>query len=133
MQDDQGTQNISGISDEKLVRSSREYFADGYHWFDLIRTQKWTELASSYEICGSGYGDHTAVMVTRDIQPYHYLRPMPQGQFDGMEMTAAEKDAYQNPGASFLIKITPATSSSHLTNLNLLKSGSFYWLFDYFT
>jgi hypothetical protein len=26
------------------------------------------------------------------------LRPVPQGQLDGMEMTEAEKDAYQNPG-----------------------------------
>jgi hypothetical protein len=81
-----------------LEERSREYFGEGYRWFDLVRTQKWTELASSYEICGPNYGDHTPATVTRDIQPYHYLRPIPQGQLDGMEMTDAEKDAYQNPG-----------------------------------
>jgi hypothetical protein len=80
-----------------LAERSREYFGEGYRWYDLLRTQKWTELAGTYKICGTAYGDHTAVTVTRDIQPYHYLRPIPQGQLDGMEMTEAEKDAYQNP------------------------------------
>ena len=27
-----------------------------------------------------------------------YLFPIPQGQLNGMEMTAEEKAAYQNPG-----------------------------------
>jgi hypothetical protein len=36
--------------------------------------------------------------VNRDIEAYEYLRPIPQGQLDGMEMTADEKAAYQNPG-----------------------------------
>jgi len=30
--------------------------------------------------------------------PYLYLRPIPRGQLDGMEMTDEEKAAYQNPG-----------------------------------
>ena len=67
-------------------------------WHDLIRTQKWNELAETYEIGGTAYGDHTPVTTVRTILPHHYLRPIPQGQLDGMEMTAAEKAAYQNPG-----------------------------------
>lgn len=81
-----------------LAERSREYYGEGYRWYDLIRTQKWEELASTYEICGSKYRDHTPKMYTRDIQKYHYLRPIPQGQLDGMEMTPEEKKAYQNPG-----------------------------------
>jgi len=81
-----------------LAERSREYYGEGYRWYDLIRTQTWTNLASTYEICGSAKGDHTPVRVTRNIQPYHYLRPIPQGQLDGMEMSDAEKATYQNPG-----------------------------------
>ncbi|WP_372775323.1 RagB/SusD family nutrient uptake outer membrane protein [Mangrovibacterium sp.] len=81
-----------------LAERSREYFGEGYRWLDLVRTQKWSEIAGSYEICGSSYGDHTPQTVTRDIQSYHYLRPIPQGQIDGMQMSDAEKAAYQNPG-----------------------------------
>jgi len=81
-----------------LAERSREYYGEGYRWYDLVRTQKWDEIAGTYEICGPTKGDHTAVLVTRDIQPYHYLRPIPIGQLDAMDMTEAEKDAYQNPG-----------------------------------
>ncbi|HRG07225.1 MAG TPA: RagB/SusD family nutrient uptake outer membrane protein, partial [Cyclobacteriaceae bacterium] len=81
-----------------LAESSREYFGEGYRWFDLVRTQKWNELAGTYEICGDQFGNHTPATITRNIQPYHYLRPIPQGQIDAMEMSAAEKVAYQNPG-----------------------------------
>lgn len=81
-----------------LAERSREFYGEGYRWHDLVRTQKWGELAATYEICGTAVGDHTPVKVTRDIQAYHYLRPIPQGQIDGMEMPAAEKAAYQNPG-----------------------------------
>jgi hypothetical protein len=55
-------------------------------------------LAGTYRIGGASYGNHTPVTVKRTIQPYHYLRPIPVGQLDGMEMTEAEKKAYQNPG-----------------------------------
>jgi hypothetical protein len=81
-----------------LAERSREYFGEGYRWYDLIRTQKWTELASTYEICGPTKGDHTVQVVNRNIQPHHYLRPIPQGQLDALEMTPEEKLAYQNPG-----------------------------------
>lgn len=81
-----------------LAESSREYYGEGFRWFDLVRTQKWAEVAGSYKIASSNKGDHNAVTVTRNIQPYLYLRPIPQGQLDGMEMTAEEKKAYQNPG-----------------------------------
>ena len=36
--------------------------------------------------------------VTRDIQAYHYLRPIPKTQLDNMKMEKALKEAYQNPG-----------------------------------
>lgn len=81
-----------------LAERSREYYGEGGRWYDLVRTQKWGELASSYRICGSNYGNHTPATVTRNIQPYLYLRPIPQGQIDAMEGTADEKKAYQNPG-----------------------------------
>lgn len=81
-----------------LAERSREYFGEGYRWFDLVRTQKWNELAGSYVICGSAYGDHTPVTFTRTILPTHYLRPIPRSQIDGMEASDAEKLAYQNPG-----------------------------------
>ncbi|RTQ48994.1 RagB/SusD family nutrient uptake outer membrane protein [Hymenobacter gummosus] len=80
-----------------LAERSREYFGEGYRWFDLVRTQKWNELAGTYSIGGNNYGDHTPVTVTRTIQPYHYLRPIPQVQLDRMDVSADVKATYQNP------------------------------------
>lgn len=77
-----------------LAERSREYYGEGYRWFDLVRTQKWADLSSSYEIGGSNYGDHTPQTINRNIEPYLYLRPIPQGQIDGME---GDTDTYQNP------------------------------------
>lgn len=81
-----------------LAERSREYYAEGGRWFDLVRTQKWAELASTYTICGPTFGDHTPVAYSRTITPTLYLRPIPQGQLDGMQMTPEEKAIYQNPG-----------------------------------
>lgn len=87
------TIDINYILDER----SREFYGEGYRWFDLVRIQKWNEYADSYVICG-GKGDHNPQTYSRTIEAFHYLRPIPQGQLDGMEMTEEEKDAYQNPG-----------------------------------
>jgi hypothetical protein len=81
-----------------LAERSREYYGEGYRWFDLVRTQKWAEIAGTYQICGSNYGDHTPVTIKRTITSNYYLRPIPQGQLDGMEMSDEDKAAYQNPG-----------------------------------
>ena len=69
---------IDYILDER----SREFWGEGYRWFDLVRTQKWAERASTYRIAGSGG---------------YYIRPIPQGQLDGLIMSKEEKAAYQNP------------------------------------
>lgn len=81
-----------------LAERSREYYAEGYRWFDLVRTQKWEELAGSYQICGTAYGDHTPQTFTRTIEKHFYLRPIPIGQLDAMLMTPEDKATYQNPG-----------------------------------
>jgi hypothetical protein len=80
-----------------LEERSREYFGEGYRWFDLVRTQTWNDIAGSYEICGPTKGDHTPVIVNRTILPYQYLRPIPSGQLDALNMTEEEKYDYQNP------------------------------------
>jgi hypothetical protein len=81
-----------------LAERSREFFGEGLRWFDLVRTQKWNEFAGTYQIGAATYGAHTPQTITRTIQPFHYIRPIPQGQLDGMDMTPEEKAAYQNPG-----------------------------------
>ena len=87
------TIDIDFILDER----SREFWGEGYRWFDLVRTQKWGERAGTYHIAGSGYTDKDLEEVKRDIPAGYYIRPIPQGQLDGMEMTAEEKANYQNP------------------------------------
>jgi len=85
--------NIDFILDER----SREFWGEGYRWFDLVRTQKWADRAGVYHIAGSGYTDKDLETFKRDIPAGYYIRPIPQGQLDGMEMDEAEKAAYQNP------------------------------------
>jgi hypothetical protein len=80
-----------------LAERSREYFGEGLRWFDLVRTQTWHEVARTYEIAGTTYGDHTPQTFVRTIQPFHYLRPIPRSQVDRMDMAAEEKATYQNP------------------------------------
>ena len=84
---------IDFILDER----SREFWGEGYRWFDLVRTQTWAKRAGTYRIAGSGYTDKDLETFKRDIPAGYYIRPIPQGQLDGMEMTPEEKKAYQNP------------------------------------
>ena len=85
-----------------LAERSREYFGEGYRWYDLVRTQKWLQYGATVAIAGStnanDWKDHTVKTVTRSMTSAHYLRPIPTSQLDGMDMTADEKKAYQNPG-----------------------------------
>lgn len=81
-----------------LAERSREYYGEFYRWYDLVRTQKWGEYAATYQIGGASYGAHTPQTVSRNIQKFHYLRPIPQGQLDAMEVSADIKAKYQNPG-----------------------------------
>ena len=84
-----------------LAERSREFFGEGYRWWDLIRTQSWKDIAGTYTICGKDAGDHTPKTYERVlITPQKYLRPIPQGQIDALQMTAEEKSAYQNPSYS---------------------------------
>ena len=87
------TITIDYILDER----SREFWGEGYRWYDLVRTQKWTERAGTYRIAGSGYTDKDLETFKRDIPAGYYLRPIPQGQLDGMQMDTEAKKNYQNP------------------------------------
>lgn len=85
---------ISYILDERM----REFFGEQMRWFDLTRTNMWETKAGHYTICNTGTRDKRKVeSVARTITKEMYLRPIPQGQIDALEMTDAEKDAYQNP------------------------------------
>ncbi len=85
------TMTIDYILDERL----REFWGEGYRWFDLVRTQTWHEKAKEYNI--SDANGREAKKNVRDIKKGYYLRPIPQGQIDGMEATDDEKRAFQNP------------------------------------
>ena len=61
------TIDINYILDER----SREFYGEGYRWFDLVRTQKWNEYADSYVICG-GKGDHNPQTYSRTIEAVSY-------------------------------------------------------------
>lgn len=81
-----------------LDELSREYFGEGHRWFDLVRTQTWAERAATYTIADINWESYEPQTFTRDIPKEYYLRPIPQSQLDAMEMTAEERDAFQNPG-----------------------------------
>jgi hypothetical protein len=88
------TITIDYILDERL----REYYGEGQRWFELVRTQTWADRAATFTSGGTNWSDHDPQPGTRNIEKYLYLRPIPTGQLDGMEMTPEEKAAYQNPG-----------------------------------
>lgn len=85
--------DINYILDER----SREFFGEGYRWHDLARTQKWEDVAGSYQICTKA-GDAAPTTVQRQLSKYLYLRPIPQGQLDRMDGNESHKTTYQNPG-----------------------------------
>ena len=82
-----------------LDEYSREFFAEYRRWYDLVRTQTWIERCSTY-LMGEDYnkGDTMEKVWKRDIQKKHYIRPIPVGQLNGLDMEEAEIEAYQNPG-----------------------------------
>ena len=84
---------IDFILDER----SREFWGEGYRWFDLVRTQTWAKRAGTYRIAGNGPTDMELKTETRDIPASYYLRPIPSDQLDGMEMSEEEKKLYQKP------------------------------------
>nr|WP_231891230.1 RagB/SusD family nutrient uptake outer membrane protein [Arachidicoccus sp. BS20] len=85
-----------------LAERSREYFGEGYRWLDLVRTQKWNELAGSFTIVdsqnASDWSNAAPKTITRTITPQNYLRPIPTSQLNAMDMSADALAAYQNPG-----------------------------------
>jgi hypothetical protein len=89
--------DINYILDER----SREYFGEGYRWYDLARTQKWAEYASTYEIADAVGGDPKTITRTdlvNDVNKYFYLRPIPTSQLDSMDGDEEYIKTFQNPG-----------------------------------
>ena len=80
-----------------MQERSREYFGEGHRWYELTRTQTWEKLAGTYHMGGMTFAEHTNALNKRNITKDLYLRPIPQGQLDGMEMAKDEKALYQNP------------------------------------
>jgi hypothetical protein len=79
-----------------LAERSRELWGEMHRRYDLIRTGKLADYAASYSICETASIEKKTY--TRTVQSHHYLYPIPQTQFDNMDMTDEEKKNYQNPG-----------------------------------
>lgn len=92
--------DIDYLLDERM----RELYGEQVRWYDLVRTKK-LGRAAKYSIAAFNGGqlqeteEHTRPGLeglTDDSRLY--LRPIPQGFIDNLDMTDAEKAAYQNPG-----------------------------------
>lgn len=82
-----------------LDEYSREFFGESRRWFDLVRTQTWTDRASTYKMTEAfTKNDPNEHTYKRVIEPHHYIRPIPIDHLNGLEMTDEEKQVYQNPG-----------------------------------
>jgi hypothetical protein len=86
-----------------LMERSREYFGEGYRWYDLARTQKWAEYASTYTIRDLESDAAPKTVIRTDLvndasTKYFYLRPVPTSQLDNMDGDDDYKDNFQNPG-----------------------------------
>jgi hypothetical protein len=80
--------------DYVLMERSREYYGEGYRWYDLTRTQKWEEYGSVYHVADQNMHDNKEWR--RTITKKHYLRPIPQLQIDAMDEN--HREGFQNPG-----------------------------------
>lgn len=82
-----------------LDEYSREFFGESRRWFDLVRTQTWTDRATTYRMTEAfTKNDPEEHTYKRVIEPYHYIRPIPIDHLNGLEMTEEDKAVYQNPG-----------------------------------
>jgi hypothetical protein len=106
--------DINYLLDERM----RELYGEGFRWFDLARTKTWGQRAATYTIRDAErWNDAAAGAVGRvkeELAPkttitrarlvnlpndsHLYLRPIPQGSIDALNLPQAEKAAYQNPG-----------------------------------
>lgn len=84
------SEGIDYILDER----TRELVGEQMRWFDLVRTDKLIERVNRY----NDYPARPGAIIP-DPQPFHTLRPIPQGQIDASVNPEAENGQYrQNPG-----------------------------------
>jgi hypothetical protein len=92
--------DIDYLLDERM----RELYGEQVRWYDLVRTKKLSR-AAKYSI--ATYDGAVLKETEEHTRPglegltddsRLYLRPIPQGFIDNLDMSDAEKAAYQNPG-----------------------------------